>query len=175
MSLVLIAEPELESRDRGWVEAHRAAHDPHFSIVPPHFTLIFPGNSAEAPLLAHVREATQGLGPIRFVLRSALVVKDALSPLTHVFLVPDEGFGQIVRLHDRLYTGALSKSLRLDIPYIPHIAIGAFEEPSDAKTLADDINTAPLAIIGTLRELLLAAWDGATLTPRARVALQSSR
>lgn len=133
MSLVLIAEPDLEPKDRDWIETYRAAHDPHLSIVSPHFTLIFPGNNSEEALLAHIKEAIEGFAPIHFVLRSALVVKGALSPLTYVFLVPDEGFGQIVRLHDRLYTGLFEKGLRRDIPYIPHIGIGAFGAPQTRK------------------------------------------
>jgi hypothetical protein len=51
---------------------------------------------------------------------------------SYVFLVPDEGSGALSLLHDRLYSGLLA-SLRIDLPYVPHITIGRCSERQKAK------------------------------------------
>ena len=47
-------------------------------------------------------------------------------------------------LHDRLYEGLLAQRLRLDLPFIPHIAISNTNananDPKICKQLADDLN-----------------------------------
>jgi hypothetical protein len=86
-------------------------------------------------------------------MRCASSVKDPLSPLTHVFLVPDQGFSQIVRLHDALYTDLLAPALRLDLPFIPHITIGAYPDPTISKALADQINQRDVVIEGQITTL----------------------
>lgn len=75
-------------------------------------------------------------------MRCAIVVKDALSDNTHTFLTPDEGFREIVKLHDHLYRGALANELRLDIPFIPHITVAISPDANVCKRIADDINHA---------------------------------
>ncbi|HEY9115713.1 MAG TPA: 2'-5' RNA ligase family protein [Bacteroidales bacterium] len=39
-----------------------------------------------------------------------------------------EGEENIYKLHDELYTGILTPHLRVDLPYIPHIAMGLFSK-----------------------------------------------
>ena len=56
-----------------------------------------------------------------------MIIKDVFSSLTHLFLVPNEGCSAFVILHDPLYTGSLTDSLRLDIPFISHLTIAGLE------------------------------------------------
>lgn len=56
-----------------------------------------------------------------------------------VLLVQDEGFSEVVRLHDKLYTVILALELRLDIPFYPHIGIGSSTDVLACKRLADDL------------------------------------
>ena len=50
-----------------------------------------------------------------FVIRCATINKDVFNDYYHAFLVPDEGYSNIVKIHDKLYSDKLKKELRLDI------------------------------------------------------------
>jgi hypothetical protein len=122
--------------------------------VEPHYTLVFPVVDFEVePFGRHVRSHLHGQAAIPFELRCALVVKDALGEATHTFLVPDQGFSDLVKLHDRLYSGILAAHLRLDIPFIPHITVAASPDAAVCKRVADEINSQEIAIRGTISAL----------------------
>jgi hypothetical protein len=142
--------------------------------VPPHFTLVFPVTAIdEASLIRHTRRVAEESAAINFRLRTALAVKDPLSEATHVFLVPEEGFAAIVRLHDRLLTGPLADALRLDIPFIPHVTVAAFADAALAKSLADDLNGQPIAIDGEIGSITTVRYDRGAVTTIDRVDLHS--
>lgn len=88
-----------------------------------------------------------------FVLRCAVLGDDAFSDFTHVFLVPDEGYSRIVKLHDRLYIGILKEELRLNIPFVPHIGIANSQNAQACKDLVDDLNAAPFEVRGRVEKL----------------------
>jgi hypothetical protein len=95
-----------------------------------------------------------------FVLRCAVLGDDAFSDLTHVFLVPDEGYSRIVKLHDRLYTGILKEELRLDIPFIPHIGISNSQNAQACKDLVDDLNAESFEVKGRVEKLDVIWYEG---------------
>jgi hypothetical protein len=107
-----------------------------------------------------VREHSSGQLAIQFVCRCATVVPDAFSDNWFVFLVPDEGYSEIVKLHDRLYVGPLSRHLRLDLPFIPHIGVKTSKDRFACKQLADDLNKRGFALPGSLSKLTLCTFDG---------------
>jgi 2'-5' RNA ligase len=165
MQICVVAYPELAPADRAWIEELRERHDPNYRLVAPHWTLIFPTAAPDpAALERHVAEVAASFAPFAFDLRCALVVRDAFSELTHLFLVPDAGFGQIVRLHDGLYGGMLADQLHLDVPYIPHITIGAFDEAHACKAVADRLNQVGLAISGRVEQLSILAVEPGRVT-----------
>jgi hypothetical protein len=141
MALLALSYPTISENHWKWIQAIRAQHDPNYSMVAPHFTLIFPTfNRERAPFRDHLRRQLQGQRAISFTLRCALVVKDDFNDNTHTFLVPDEGFSDLVKLHDKLYGGFLADQLRLDIAYIPHITITTSHDAHLCKRIADEIN-----------------------------------
>ena len=147
----VIAEPDLSGTDHGRIEAIRRESDPQHGIVPPHITLVFPlPSDTPARLAEHVGGVACRHASFGVRLRTALPVKDPLGPFTHVYLVPEEGFSAIVRLHDALYSGPLSSALRLDVPYIPHLTVAAFADAARAKDLADRLNGAALDVAGRI-------------------------
>ena len=73
----------------------------------------------------------------------------------HIFLVPDEGFGHLIRLHDRLYSDRLNSELRLDIPFIPHLTVGSGLELQKAKALSDQLNAKAFQVEFELNELFV--------------------
>jgi len=161
MELAVVSYPHISEHDYDWIQAVRADHDIHYEIIPPHFTIVFPYSARdEAGFVGHIKQCTKGVKKISFVSRCALVVKDLVSEYTYVFLIPDDGFSDIVRLHDRLYTGLLASQLRLDIPFLPHIGIGNAINPQACKSLADDLNRSKFSITGTIDTLDILSFDG---------------
>ncbi|MBX3001733.1 MAG: 2'-5' RNA ligase family protein [Caldilineaceae bacterium] len=172
MTLCVVAYPEVNAAAVAWIQTIRWEFDPQYDSIDPHFTLIFPTDCVDpARLEAHLRAAAEGIAPFRFMLRCALPVKDGFSAQTHLFLVPDEGFSDLVRLHSRLYTGPLKAHLRLDIPYIPHITIGAFLDAAACKAAADNLNAQPFAVEGRIARLCLLDVTPSSVTTRADIEL----
>ena len=117
----VVAFPQFEADDRQWIESIRARHDPEAKRIPAHFTLVFP---AVLPLRAtetHVARVAHSTEPIKFVLRRAAVVPDALGAGGHVFLLPEEGRDALGGLHERLYAGRAAAAVETKrIVYAPY-------------------------------------------------------
>src|SRR5262249_35081380 len=135
-------------------------------------TLVFPGAALEPrDFTRAVENAAAGIKQIRFRLRSAMVVADPQVSSAHVFLVPDEGFGAIIRLRERLHAGPLADALRPELPYIPPITGASLRDPAAARQLAASLNAKDLGIVGAIEALELHRRDGAVVRPIATVAL----
>lgn len=161
MSLLVIAYPELSPGDLERIQRFRAVHDHlYFDVVAPHFTMVFPvENCRQDVFIQEVRSKAVALRSFSFVLRYAIVNKDAFSPMYHTFLVPDEGNSNFIRLHDVLYRGRLSEHLRLDIDYIPHIGVGNNTDPQVCKQMADEWNATGFNIRGSIHSLTVVSYE----------------
>jgi 2'-5' RNA ligase len=172
MPLCVVAYPEVNVDDSAWIQTIRCEFDPQYNRIDPHFTLVFPTHTVETETVeAHLRAAVAGIAPFHFALRCALPIKDSFSAQTHLFLVPDEGFSDLVRLHSRLYTGPLKAHLRLDIPYIPHITIGVFVHAEECKEAADTLNAQSFAVAGRIERLSLLDVAPSSVTAKADIDL----
>ncbi len=96
---------------------------------------------------------------------------DDFDDSAYVFLVPDEGYSGISLLHDRLYTGILQPSLRLDVPFIPHIRVGTLKDSAAAKALCDELNSHGIRIEGRLQKLTVGALQEGKLNSLSAHAL----
>ena len=173
MALFVLAYPQLATADLNWIQAIRVAHDPHYELVKPHFTLVFGvADVASTLFIDHVKLVAADCFSFQFALRCATIVKDSFSSLTHTFLVPDEGHSELVRLHDRLYTGVLSPTLRLDVPFIPHITIAAKEDAWASKKLVDALNQEQLCMHGRVEQLTIVNLIQGQLETFATVSLK---
>ena len=161
MSLLVLAYPDFSIHDFQWIQSIRSAHDQrHYSLVKPHFTIVFPVSTIEKyKFCRHVEERTRQFGNIFFSLRRAICVKDSLSDFTDIFLIPDEGNSYIRQLHDTLYTDILSQELRLDIPFIPHIGVGGYPSLLRCNEVADQLNGNPFCIHGQIHCLDIVEYD----------------
>ncbi len=83
---------------------------------------------------------------------------DRASEYNHIFLSPDEGNSEIVKLHDKLYSGILRKTLRLDIDFYSHIAIGNYKDPEKCKKLIDEINSTSFNIKGKISSFNIVSY-----------------
>jgi hypothetical protein len=153
--LLVVNYPTLPAMDLATIQATRKIADRlYYEVVAPHFTFVFPTFTlTESALIDHVTAVIAAMPAFDFVIRCAVLGDDAFSDNTHVFLVPDEGYSQIVRLHDRLYTDILAPSLRLDIPFIPHIGIANDQDPQVCKAICDRWNAPELALHGRVEQV----------------------
>jgi len=160
-SILVLAFPKIRVSDYKWIQLIRRKHDKAFyNFVEPHFTIVFPVfNFNLNKISAHVLRMSENIKPIKFLIRTATIVKDSFSDGVDVFLTPDEGNSDIIKPHDKLYTGVLFKELRLDIPFIPHIAIGRGKNAIESKKIADKINKEKFIIKGSINELDLVEYE----------------
>ncbi|WP_310486949.1 2'-5' RNA ligase family protein [Chamaesiphon sp. VAR_69_metabat_338] len=150
MTTLVVSYPSISSDSLAWIQDIRQEHDElNFRAIDPHFTLVFPiADLDREQLVSHVKQAISGTNSFEFVIRCAVLGNDAFSEYTHVFLVPEEGYSNIVKLHDRLYTGVIANELRLDLPFIPHIGIANSLDARSCKELVDRLNDRPFEICG---------------------------
>ncbi len=173
MALLVLAYPRVAPADFAWLQAIRAQHDKrYFALVAPHVTLVFPVTSvARTDFIAHVRQQAAGGKAISFVARCAIVVEDDGKKFSHVFLVPDEGFSEIVKLHDRLYTELFAPELRLDITFIPHIGVGNADDAQACKHLADELNAQAFRLSGVIDTLDVVWYEQNEVQTIAQISL----
>jgi 2'-5' RNA ligase len=162
MALAAVNYPTLIKDDFEWIQSVRQEHDPlYFNVVDPHLTLVFPTDGvSERTLIEHVRRHAGASVAFEVVFRCAILGDPDFQEHAHAFLVPDEGFSDVVRLHDRLYTGPLARELRLDLPFIPHVGIANTPRPEQCKAIVDQLNAEPFEIRGRVETLDVIGYDG---------------
>jgi len=168
-TLYTLAYPEFLDDGLEGIEEIRRLYDPQYALVLPHFTMVCASDAriAEGEYLKHIRSVCRSAQPFQFVCRYVMFDLDARTGKAYACLVPDEGFSNIARLHDSLYRGVLAQSLRLDIPYIPHITIASNLDPNDAKNLCDELNTQGAKVTGRVGAMTVAALENARITDLA--------
>jgi 2'-5' RNA ligase len=161
MSYLVLAYPEINKTDYEWIQDLRRKYDQTFyNVVEPHFTIVFPVFKLDESVFRdHIVNLSKDVSPIKFSTRRSMVVKDSLSDSFDLFLVPDEGNSGIMKLHDRLYTEILLPELRLDVPFIPHIAIGSSKDPRECKKYCDLVNKENFCIDGVINTLDIVWYD----------------
>ncbi|MDB5430895.1 MAG: hypothetical protein JWP35_2011 [Caulobacter sp.] len=170
MALALICPLDISPSDRTGIEALRAAHDPQSGRVEAHFTLVFPFEGLDPDALERHAGAVASAAPaIAFRLTAARAVRDLLAPRSHIFLTPDEGEADIRGLHAALYAGPMAPWLRADIPYAPHVTVGAFGDHAAAEAECSRIG--PVDIAGRLGALDVMSVEAGCISRLARLPL----
>lgn len=172
-SLEVIARPHFNKVDLAWltdIRSRRAG-----SRGPPYFTLVFGNLDLElATFTKAVQANVKDIHAIRFRLRSALVVPEPTVRRFHVFLIPDEGFSAILRLHDALHAGPIKAALRRDSPYLPHITVATTSDYDTARNLAFSLNQGVIDIHGHIDALQVESRTGEVIKPVAEVSLSKA-
>lgn len=175
MNLHVVAYPELQSKDYDRIQQYRREYNSLYSIIEPHCTLVFAVADMSLPeFTAEVKRQVADVKLIHFCLRCAVVNKDATSDYYDAFLVPDEGHSHVVKLHDRLYAGTLSRHHRLDIPYVPHISIANALDPMKIKAIVDEWNRKEFAIEGAIKVVDIINYENRVITTMEQVFLQGA-
>jgi 2'-5' RNA ligase superfamily len=172
-ALEVIARPHFNKEDLAWITDIRSRRAG--SRGAPYFTLVFSNPSlTPSAFLNAVRTYSKDVHPIRFRLRSALVVPEQAAGRFHVFLIPDEGFGAILKLHDALHVGALAPAVRQDNPYLPHITVATTADHAKARDLAVALNQGGLDIHGHIEALEVESRIGEVIKLVAEVPLSKA-
>ena len=155
MLLAVVGYPELTQTDFDRIQFIRARYDiANYKLIKPHFTFVFPCSGINRDeFLSHIRRITDSVNRFTFSIQRAIVNGYKSGKEWYLFLVPDIGNDDIINLHDKLYTGIMANNLRLDIPYVPHITVGVFENEQACKEHAEKINKSGLAIRGQILAL----------------------
>ena len=174
MSLVAIGYPELEPGGFEMIQSIRRKYDPHLTLLDPHVTLVFDVESIDLDtLVAHLQPIISATPAISFVMRCVSVVKSVNDDIWFLLMVPDEGYSEIIRLHDDLYRDILREHLRLDIPFIPHITVGIFDDGESCKAAADKINRDRFEIHGRLGAVDVALYSDDRIETLRRISLKN--
>lgn len=161
MSLLVLAYPELEEKDREFIQSFREEHDElYYKIVEPHFTIVFPVHDMEkSEFITEIDRMSHSFEPFDFSLRCAVINRDAFQDYWHVFLAPDEGNSDIIKLHDTLYSGSLLHNYRMDIQYVPHIGIASSQNQMKMWQLTRELNESHLEINGRVEKLSVVNFE----------------
>ena len=162
MALAVLNYPTFFDDDFDWIQSVRQEHDRlYYDVVDPHVSLVFPLDGVKpSTLIEHVREQARSSAPFKVVFRCAILGDPDFEDHAHAFLVPDEGFSDIVRLHDRLYTGPLADFLRLDLPFLPHVGIANTPQPEECREIVDELNAENFEIRGRVEGLDVVEYEG---------------
>ncbi len=109
--------------DQGLINQLRSKYDPQFHLIAPHITIMFPvpDSIGERGLVSHIESVLSHWEPFPICLKGYQRSWDE-----YLFLLLNIGEVDVIRLHDEIYTGLLSK-YRDDVrPFIPHVTLGAF-------------------------------------------------
>lgn len=173
MAYLALAYPKLSEGDYAWIQAYRKRNDPkYFNVVSPHFTLVFDiSDISQDDFVQEIEARIKDSKSFKVELRVATINRDDSGEYFHEFLVPDEGYSNIVKLHDRLYSGCLSKYLRLDLDFIPHIGIGNSESAAESKDRIDELNKSGVHISGTIDSVDIVEYKDGTVTTIKKIRL----
>lgn len=175
ISYYVVAYPEWLTGDYDRIQEFRKRYDHIFyPIIEPHFTFVFSIPNVHLELvLEELKRQAATLKKIRFRLTHAVLHKEDWNDCHFSFLIPEDGYEQMIQWHQRLYADQLNTFLRKDIPYTPHITIGSSNDALLGRRMVDEWNKDAISIIGTLHQLTLVRFDHQHITPIHRMTLLS--
>lgn len=162
MAFAVVNYPTLSKSDFQWIQTIRKKHDKLFyKIVEPHFTIVFPTENIDVDTLSnHINKVSEKVDSFEFIARCVTVGDPDFMGHAHIFMIPDEGFSKLVKLHDVFYTGPLAPELRLDLPFVPHIGIASDPSAVECKKLVDRLNKQGFEVDGKVEKLDIIEFDG---------------
>lgn len=176
MAYLVVAYPKLERSDFDFIQNYREKNDPrYFSVVEPHITLVFAiGDMDKDSFVSEVKDKIADVKPFDFEIKVATINQNDDGKYYHEFLVPDIGYSNIVKLHDKLYSGLFAPYLRFDIDFIPHIGIGNSDEAQISKQRIDELNAKGVSISGRVDCVDVIEYKDGAVTAVEKIDLNES-
>lgn len=158
--LYVVTVPYMSEADAGVIDTVRRLHDPQVTMVGPHVSLVFAQPIPASIAQAHVRQVAESLRPCEVIFRRAMPWWTGKGP-AYVFLLPEEGLSTLGHWHDALhaYDSPFAAAQKLDIPFVPHITLGAVANESAARAIAAQWNASGVVIQAAFDSLLLGRLD----------------
>ena len=177
MALAVVSYPTISDNDFCWLQSIRQKHDHlFFQVVAPHLTIVFPTDAlAQSTFIEHVAGKMSLFHSFEVVFRCAILGDPDFMEHAHAFLIPDEGFSQVVRLHDALYTGPLAGELRLDLPFIPHVGIASTRTREECKAIVDHLNEGKFEVRGHVDAIDVIGYDAERVWTIERFTLSGTK
>jgi 2'-5' RNA ligase len=177
MALLVLAYPEISQRDYERIQNFRKDNDVYYSVVDPHFTLVFPFEAdwSIATFVEEISKQSSGMQPFDFCIRCTVLNRDSFIDLYHTFLVPDEGYSKFVKLHDQLSAGSLFPYRELSVDFVPHIGIGNSQDPLRCLEMVREWNQAEFTIPGRITTLDIVIYENNKVHTISRVSLGGVR
>lgn len=175
MAYLVIAYPKLKQDDFDLIQGYRKLNDlRYFSVVEPHFTLVFAISEIdEGSFISEVKNKIANVTSFDFEIKLATINQNDDHKYFHEFLVPDTGYSNIAKLHDKLYSGLFAPYLRFDIDYIPHIGIGNSDDAHTSKRRIDELNNTSLSIFGRVEDVDIISYSNESVTTLEKIMLPS--
>jgi len=126
MNSAIVIFPKFQNIDI--INEFRQKYDPLADKIAPHITLVFPFESqiSTSELRKHMQQTISDIQPFAIKLCGIREHDNK-----YLFLNVINGNDQIIKLHDWLYTGILSKHLLKEITYVPHLTIGCIDNENE--------------------------------------------
>lgn len=174
MSLLALAFPELKQVDYNSIQTFRKQYDELFvGHFKPNFPVAFPVNSLSVDeFKQEITARISNVNRFEFTIRIAVVKKFAGDDIYHIYLIPDKGYSNIIKIYNRIYNGILSSEYNLDSDFIPRIEIGNSTDGMKCKELADKLNKEYLCIRGKVNSIDLLQFEDNIVTPIERIKLK---
>lgn len=120
MFYALVHYPDIDIEP---IKRFKRKYDPLADLIDPHMTLVFlvPESIGEQNLVSHIEQVLSRWQPFPIHLHGLEKSWDHW-----LFLVLQEGRGEVIKLHEELYAGVLEPYRRPDIQFVPHIVLGLF-------------------------------------------------
>jgi 2'-5' RNA ligase len=150
MRHAVVAFPVMSDADSVWIESLRAKHDPQAAFIRAHFTLLFPVADPAAIVIAEAVQAASRQSRFVVELTRAIAHRGPDERSSYVFLLPSRGGHAIVRMHEAMYRGELSRHLNLALPYVPHVTVCRSDDHDVCDGLADRLNGKGVSICATV-------------------------
>lgn len=125
MSYALVHYPNINTED---INQIRQKYDPQVDVIKPHITLVFPVVESinKNNLILHIDSILSKWKTFPICLKGLQKSWDE-----YMFLMVEEGKVDMIKLHDKLYTGILAEYFRYNLPFVPHLTLGKFTKDTD--------------------------------------------
>ena len=116
----------------------RGKYDPLANCIAPHISIVFPfeSNMPSIKLKEHINEALKGIKKFNIQLKD--ITGDFRDG--YLFLNVKKGNDQVIKLHDKLYSGILRSFLYKKITYCPHLTLGRVEDPIEFENAINQLS-----------------------------------
>lgn len=120
------------------IKSIREKYDPLANCIAPHITIVFPFESdiSTDDLKSHFNKVLEGMKKFNVQL------KDFTGDFRegYLFLNVKKGNDNIIKLHDKLYSGILENFLFRKVTYCPHLTVGRFHQQIEFDKALDELS-----------------------------------